>query len=183
MVRVGVLYYQEKKMDANELIAELKKQNRQKRIQDIENIQRGQVIPFEVLQQSHWVGCNPSNASYGPKLHNRMNWIENYFQKERNEKVVCKQSDYGIELLYGQSAVDYLREREQQTKRLLIRYGDKLTTHINKNELTETQRRCLESAQLASAKLKHAIYLVENPLVVRDLSKPQPVPQSVGIGG
>ena len=179
----GFFIIKQKPMDVNELIAKLKKENRQKRIQDIENIQRGQVISLEVLKQSHWVGCSPSSASYSPKLHNRMNWIENYFQKERNEKVVCKQSDYGIELLYGQAAVNYLREREQQTKRLLIRYGDKLTTHIDKNELTETQRRCLESAQLASAKLKHAIYLVESPLVVTDLSKPQPVLQPVKISG
>ena len=45
----------------------------------------------------------------------------------------------------------------------------------SKDELTETQRRVLESRQLAKAKLEHAAYLVKNPLVVRDLTKKQPI--------
>ena len=49
----------------------------------------------------------------------------------------------------------------------------------SKNELTETQRRVLESRQLAKAKLEHAAYLVKNPLVVRDLSKKQPVETAI----
>lgn len=49
----------------------------------------------------------------------------------------------------------------------------------SKDELTETQRRVLESRQLAKAKLEHAAYLVKNPLVVRDLSKKQPIAVSI----
>lgn len=49
----------------------------------------------------------------------------------------------------------------------------------SKNELTETQRRCLESAQLARAKLEHAAYLVKHPLVVRDLTKEQPIETAI----
>ncbi|GBL12342.1 hypothetical protein MSj_03858 [Microcystis aeruginosa Sj] len=49
----------------------------------------------------------------------------------------------------------------------------------SKDELTETQRRVLESRQLAEAKLKHAAYLVKNPLVVRDLSKKQPIETAI----
>ena len=45
----------------------------------------------------------------------------------------------------------------------------------SKNELTDTQRRVLESRQLTKAKLEHAAYLVKHPLVVRDLTKKQPI--------
>ncbi|WP_420065523.1 hypothetical protein ACLB6K_24795 (plasmid) [Microcystis aeruginosa FACHB-524] len=49
----------------------------------------------------------------------------------------------------------------------------------SKNELTETQRRVLESRQLTKAKLEHAAYLVKHPLVVRDLSKKQPIETAI----
>lgn len=45
----------------------------------------------------------------------------------------------------------------------------------SKDELTETQRRVLESRQLVKAKLEHHAYLIKHPLVVRDLSKKQPI--------
>ena len=49
----------------------------------------------------------------------------------------------------------------------------------SKDELTETQRRVLENRQLAKAKLEHAAYLVKNPLVVRDLTKKQPIETAI----
>ena len=58
-----------------------------------------------------------------------------------------------------------------------IDYG--LPYQPSKNELTETQRRVLESRQLAEAKLKHHAYLVKNPLVVRDLTKEQPIETAI----
>ena len=153
------------------------------RRQDLQQYRRGEIIPLEILEQEHWIGVekdiNPQK--YQQKLRERFDFIESEFSK-KGQKIVCKQTNFGIELLYGINAMIYLDQRMASLKKTFIKTGNKLDSHISRHDLNEVQRKMLENKQTRHAMIKQAIALAEAKAFIAENEKNnQPQTQSVSV--
>jgi hypothetical protein len=134
--------------------------NHDLRLRDLNQFNRGEIIPPEILEQSHWAGLKRDDRNYAGKIAHIGKWIQSYFLNKKTP-VVCKQTDYGLELLYGSAAMHYLQNRSSQQLNSSLKLGEMITSHVSRADLDDHNRKRQETLQNLHSLRKQAVLLAE----------------------